>query len=238
MIHLGSSAIQGAALPWSPRRRVTLSGEPLSTRVAATASSAEPLIASRRSPMANDLLLPRIAAGEEAAVSECLDRYGGLVYSLARRMSPTEADAADASQDIFVEVWRTAGRYDPTRAAESTWITTIARRRLIDRLRRRPAQPIEALPDEVADRETGSPALADPLEVADEVARVKDLLQTFGEAQRRCLELALLEGLSHPQISEQLDVPLGTVKTYIRRGMGKIRERLQKPAGVAAGGQR
>ena len=82
-------------------------------------------------------LLQRVADGDAAAVDECLSEYGGLVWSLARKMCPRHEDAEDAVQEIFIEVWRKADNYDPDVASEATYITMIARRRLIDRYRRR-----------------------------------------------------------------------------------------------------
>jgi RNA polymerase sigma-70 factor (ECF subfamily) len=98
-----------------------------------------------------DCVLPRIAAGDPGAASDCLARYGGLVWSLARRFLSNVADAEDAMQDVFIELWKNAGRYDPSRASEPTYVTMIARRRLIDRKRKAGrAPPAQPLPDEPA----------------------------------------------------------------------------------------
>jgi RNA polymerase sigma-70 factor (ECF subfamily) len=83
-----------------------------------------------------DSILVRIAQGDRAAVRDCLDRHGGLVWSLARRLCPDPADLEDAVQEIFIDLWSAARRYDPAVAAESTFVAMIARRRLIDRRRR------------------------------------------------------------------------------------------------------
>ena len=91
-------------------------------------------------------ILERVAAGEAAAVEECLAAYRGLVWSLARRSTPNLADAEDAMQEIFIAVWRNASRYDPALSAESTFITTIAKRRLIDRYRRKSRRPTLLVP--------------------------------------------------------------------------------------------
>src|SRR5512145_3131135 len=81
-------------------------------------------------------ILERVARGDSKAVRECIDEFGGLVWAIARRMARTRADAEDAVQEIFVDVWKSAGRYDPSQGSEKVFVTTIARRRLIDRLRR------------------------------------------------------------------------------------------------------
>ena len=80
-------------------------------------------------------LLQRIAKGDASAVQECMETYGNLVWSLARRYSESAADAEDATQEIFLDIWKSAGRFDPERGKETTFIATIARRRLIDRVR-------------------------------------------------------------------------------------------------------
>ena len=86
-------------------------------------------------------ILARIAAGDSAAVEECMVEYGGLVWSLARRLSPSNADAEDAVQEIFVELWKNASRFDSAKASEKTFIAMIAKRRLIDRLRHKNRRP-------------------------------------------------------------------------------------------------
>ena len=85
--------------------------------------------------MADLSILQRVAAGDSASVDECIARYGDIVWALARRSSPTRADAEDAVQEIFLEIWRSAGRYNPQVASEATFIGMISRRRLIDRFR-------------------------------------------------------------------------------------------------------
>ena len=91
---------------------------------------------------ASSLLLARIARGDERAVRECVQQYGALVWSMARRWSAHASDAEDAVQEIFIDLWRTASRYDSARATEAGWVAMIARRRLIDRTRRLQRSPI------------------------------------------------------------------------------------------------
>src|SRR5437016_3201627 len=85
--------------------------------------------------MAGEDLLPRVAAGDAPAVEQCLDRYGGLIWSIALRFSASRADAEDAVQEVFIDLWKSAARFDRVRAAEATFVAMIARRRLIDRKR-------------------------------------------------------------------------------------------------------
>ena len=168
-------------------------------------------------------VLPRVASGEAAAVEECLDRYGGLVWSLARRYCSAVADAEDAVQEVFVELWRCADRFDPDIAAEATFVTMIARRRIIDLLRRRRApQRDEALVEDVVDpaatHEFGG------VERTEEVERIRAFMVQLRDEERRVLELAISEGLSQSKIAQITGWPLGTVKSHARRGMAKLRD--------------
>ncbi len=170
-------------------------------------------------------ILERVAVGEAAAVEECLARYGGLVWSLARRFSNDRADAEDAVQDVFIEIWRMAGRFNPASGSEITFIATVARRRLIDRLRRRQRVPVAAsLSDEQLTNPPGSGA--DRVELCEEAARAAAELAQLRPEERRVLELAIYHGLTHEEIASATALPLGTVKTHARRGLIRLRERL------------
>jgi RNA polymerase sigma-70 factor (ECF subfamily) len=177
-----------------------------------------------------DCVLPRIAAGDPAAVPDCIARYGGLVWSLARRFLGNPADAEDAVQDVFIELWKNAGRYDPTRASEPTYITMIARRRLIDRKRRAGRAPTaQALGDE----HPAAPGSGERLEIEDEAARAAAVLNELRDDERRVIQMAVYQGLTHEAIAAATGLPVGTVKTHIRRGLIRVRERL----GAGGGGK-
>jgi len=170
-------------------------------------------------------LLPRIASGDELAVRECVERYGALIWSLVRRWSPDARDAEDAVQEVFVDLWRSAARYEATRSTEAGWVAMVTRRRLIDRLRRRQrAVELEPLPDgfDVAD-DTPSDDARD-----DRVERARAALRALPEAQRTMLELSLLHGRTHDEIAKATNTPLGTVKSHIRRGLQRARTLLQQ----------
>ena len=174
-------------------------------------------------------LLQRVAAGDLSAVQECIDRYGGLVWSLARRFLPGQADAEDAVQEVFIELWKSAERYDPDVAAEPTFVAMIARRRLIDR-RRRQSRRIESGPT-VPVEDVDVPSEADQIravEVSDEAARAADALKTLRPEQQHILRLSVYDGWSHQKIADHLQMPLGTVKTHVRRGLIRVRELLQQ----------
>ncbi|BBO33397.1 RNA polymerase [Lacipirellula parvula] len=158
-------------------------------------------------------------------MEDCLARYGGLVWSLARRFSPTNADAEDAVQEVFIEVWRNADRYDEAIASEATFIAMIARRRLIDRQRRSERQPQTTSWDET----TLPQSARDPaewLQVCDDAKRARAKMQELSDEQQRVLLLALEGGCSQSEIAERLRLPLGTVKTHARRGLIRLRELL------------
>lgn len=174
--------------------------------------------------MTSTCILHQIAEGRPSGMNAFLERYSGLVWSLARRHSPTPQDAEDAVQEIFMEVWRSAARYDPAIAAEQTFIAMIARRRLIDRARRLQRLPkSEALPEPEVVVASAEP---DHVELGDEAARVIEALRKLRPEQQTVLELSLVHGRSHSQISEQTGMPLGTVKSLARRGLMKIRRSL------------
>jgi RNA polymerase sigma-70 factor (ECF subfamily) len=171
-------------------------------------------------------ILERVAAGDSAAVSECLDRYGDLVWSLARRYLRNAADAEDAVQDIFIDIWGSSARYDRNIASEVAFISTIARRRLIDKIRAAERRPLmDSLDDdEGAPIDPGIPATA---EDDTEVTIVERVLAEMDPEHQKVLSMSLYEGYSHSEIAERLSLPLGTVKTRVRRGLIHIREQLK-----------
>ncbi len=188
-------------------------------------------------PSVSDTLLQRVAAGEMAAMQETIDRYGGLVWSLARRFSPSQADAEDAVQEVFIALWEHAARFDPNVASEVTFVAMIARRRLIDRGRKLQRQKktlnefqIQLPPDEAAPPTSEADAAQD-----DEVARVRTAMTQLSADQQHVLNLSIQYGLTHEQIAEHTKMPLGTVKTHARRGLIRIRELLARTGAASTG---
>lgn len=177
-------------------------------------------------PSVAEPILHRVAAGEPGAVQECLDRYGGLVWSLSRRFCPNREEAEDAVQDVFIEIWNKAKRYDASLSSEITFVAMIARRRLIDRGRRRQ----RALQTEVIEDENILPPSEDRaqemVDIGDEVDRAQKALAKLRPDEQKVLRLSIYEGLSHDQISKATSLPLGTVKTHLRRGLIRVREML------------
>ena len=175
----------------------------------------------------NDSVLSRIAAGEAPAVDECLAQYGGLVWSLARRWFKNSADAEDITQEIFVDVWQSAKRFDPQVASEAVFITMIARRRMIDRLRRTNAK-LNAVSVDASALEVVVLPSQDRVELADEAAKAARCLERLSKEQQQVLTMSVHQGASHSLISQALGMPLGTVKSFARRGLIQLRDCMQK----------
>lgn len=169
-------------------------------------------------------ILERIAEGDAEAVKSCVELYSGLVWSMARRRGLAPEDAEDLVQEVFVDLWKSANRFDPSQASEPAFIAMITRRRLIDRLRRQQRRPqtqeIELETLEVAGQDL------ERMENKVEVTLAARALSALKPRERTVLLMSTYHGLSHGQISEQTGIPLGTVKTYIRRGLMRVKELL------------
>lgn len=178
-------------------------------------------------PPMSTLLLPQISAGVPGAIEAFVGHYTNTIWGLARRFCRSAEDAEDATQEILVEVWRSAHRYDATAGSELTFLMTIARRRLIDRTRRQSRRmPVELLAD--IDPQNPDPGI-DWVELGDEVAKAQAALQQLRPEQSQVLELALRDGLTHQEIAADTGLPLGTVKSHARRGLIRLRELMGLP---------
>ncbi len=172
------------------------------------------------------MLMHRISAGDEEAIGELYDRFSPLVYKVAWQFQPSHAEAEDAVQEIFVRLWQTADRFDPRRAKLVTWVMLIARRHLIDRLRRNSVRPtMSAFDGDMMGAEDHSGQ--DRLQQREEFdSRLMKRLAELPELQRTVIERAYLHGYTLREVSEQLDAPLGTVKSALSRGLARLRERV------------
>ena len=188
----------------------------------------------RRNPVTEESILARIAAGDGDAVQECMDRYGGLVWSLARRMAPTVAE--DAVQEIFIDLWKSAARFDASKASEKTFIATIARRRLIDRLRKQGRRP-QTRPLPEPDEPGVEPSVDEHLviERGAEARSAARYLNELRPEQRKVIRLSVVEGMSHSEIAAATGIAIGTVKSHIFRGLAKVRARLAEAEAAAEG---
>jgi RNA polymerase sigma-70 factor (ECF subfamily) len=169
-------------------------------------------------------ILERIASGDQTAFTQCVDQFGNLVWSLARRMSKTAADAEDAAQDIFLIIWKKASQYDASRGSEAVFIATLARRSLIDRYRSQRRRSNEVVLDEM----DGSwNAIHDTSgETGSDATLAATALKSLKPDQQRVISLAVWDGLSQNEIAGVTGMPLGTVKSLMRRGFLTIREML------------
>jgi RNA polymerase sigma-70 factor (ECF subfamily) len=171
--------------------------------------------------------LEGMARGEHGALVELYDRHGRLLYSLALRVLRDQGDAEDVVQDVFSQAWRQASRYEPSRGPVVAWLMNLARSRAIDRLRSRRARPETGADDaEVARMPDLAPPIDDQLALSDQAERIRAAVEQLSLLQRVAIELAFYEGLTHVEIAERLELPLGTVKTRIRQGLSKLKERL------------
>ena len=170
----------------------------------------------------DDELAERLRAGDETALREVYDRHGAAVLYLAQRLLGNRPDAEDVTQVTFVAAWTGRDGFDPQRGTMLGWLLGIARRKAVDRVRaaareQRTTEVVQAQQPAPA-AEEGPERIVDRLVVADELGRLP-------EEQRRTLELAFFDDLTHPQIAAATGLPLGTVKSHIRRGMVNLRRR-------------
>ena len=174
-----------------------------------------------REPADDAHLVGRVDDGDAEALRLIYERYGGLVFGLTYRLLGDRQVAEECTQDVFVAVWRTARTYEPERARVSTWLLTIARNRAIDATRRRAARPVD--PHEEIWSADEAPDTADIVSAADDATRVAAAMAELPDAQREALSLAYFDGLSHTEIAERLQLPVGTVKGRIRLALDRLR---------------
>lgn len=174
----------------------------------------------RRPDRAERRLAARLRGGDADALGDVYDAYGAATFGLLVRMLGDRADAEDVQQQVFTEVWRRAGDYDPRRAGLLTWVLTIARSRAIDHLRRRVPEPRDPqLPDPRAVEEDADALL--------ERWRVAQLLGRLPEVERALLRLRFYDDLSQSEISAATGIPMGTVKARMVRGLTRLREMIE-----------
>ena len=169
-------------------------------------------------------LLAEVATGDSKAFEELTKKYGNLIWSIVRRYLSNQAEAEDAVQEIFLALWQSASRFDANKGSEITFIATIARRRLIDGLRKNNKHKIlqsidDAISDDVFKQKSN-------LENNAELSLAIGILETLEKKDQELLSLSIYQGYSHVEIAKLLNLPLGTVKTKIRRNLMKIREKI------------
>ena len=170
-------------------------------------------------------LLTEVATGDSKSFEELTKKYGNLIWSIARRYLSNQAEAEDAVQEIFLALWQSASRFDANKGSEITFIATIARRRLIDGLRKNNKHKIlqsidDAISNDVFKQKSN-------LEKNAELSLAIGILETLEKKDQELLSLSIYQGYSHVEIAKLLNLPLGTVKTKIRRNLMKIREKIK-----------
>jgi len=169
-------------------------------------------------------ILERIGEGDALAVQECIDQYGGLIWSVARRLLGNHSEAEDAVQDVFVELWKTAERFDGKLSSEKSFIVMVARRRIIDRLRRHTRRiDTHSVEDDLVEPASDQHRT---IERSAEASMASRALEDLPEDRRRVLELSIYQGMSHSEIANAIGMPIGTVKSHITRGLAAVREKL------------
>jgi len=176
--------------------------------------------------------LERVAARDQAAAAGLYNRHSRAPYSLILRIVGDETEAEDVLQEVFAQAFRQASRYDASRGVVAAWLLMMARSRAIDRIRARRARfeartgevrrPLDEMPD-------SQPNAASAMLNEEQTRLVRQALGELPLLQRMAIELAYYEGLSHTEIAERLEQPLGTVKTRIRLGLLKLRDALKYP---------
>ena len=166
----------------------------------------------------DEALLQRLADGDVSALGSVYDRYAPIVNGLALRILRDTGEAEDVVQDVFVQVWREAARFDRGRGSPQSWVCMIARSRALDRLRRRRARREEG--GDAAEEAAAQPTASEPI-LAVAMGRA---LGNLPVEQRQPLELAYYEGLTQTEIAARLQEPLGTIKTRMRTGLLRLRE--------------
>jgi RNA polymerase sigma-70 factor, ECF subfamily len=170
-----------------------------------------------------DSLLVLVAEGDQVAFEAVYDRAAGPVFGLIKRVLRDAAQAEEVAQEALLEVWRTAGRFDPARGSGMTWVLTIAHRRAVDRVRSETASAQREVRVATSDVAAGD-EVADTVAASLEAERVRHCLGGLTELQRESITLAYYSGYSYPQVASALGVALGTIKTRIRDGLQRLRD--------------
>lgn len=176
-------------------------------------------------------LIERIVARDEAALAELYDSTSGRVFVLVQRITTCRALAEEVVEDVYWQVWRQAARFDASRGAVLAWLLAMARSRALDALRAQARFAHEALDDEerAGHADPESPLPPDLLDATCASTRLHALLAALEALPRQVLALAFFRGLTHEDIAAQLGLPLGTVKSLIRRTLLQLRRQLESP---------
>jgi RNA polymerase sigma-70 factor (ECF subfamily) len=170
-------------------------------------------------------LIQLVQEGDDVAFAALYDELAGVVFGTVKQVLRDPAMSEEVTQEVFVEMWRTAARFDPERASVATWAITMARRRAVDRVRREQSQR-DRLERSATQRPLEVAATDDTVVASIEAERVGRALAELPDEQRVVIQMAFLDGDTHGEIAERLDLPLGTVKGRVRLGLKKLGGRL------------
>ena len=167
--------------------------------------------------------LGHVAAGERDALQTVYDMTSAKLLGIILRILPEREIAEDVLQDVYLKVWRRAGRYDSSLGSPISWLAVIARNAAIDEYRRRPVPFVQGSDDALAQLADGSQPVDERLCDEERYEAVKRCIEELGADQRRSIRMAYFGGLSHSQLAEKVGVPLGTMKSWIRRGLKSLK---------------
>jgi len=171
-------------------------------------------------------LLARIGKREEASLAALYDATVSRVYGLALRIVRDTAAAEEVVEDVFLQVWKTASAFDPLRGRPITWLLTICRSRALDHLRRKEPAELHPDPEQLSEQPIEDCNPQDLLLATEKNRQLHEALKQLSAIQRQLLSLAFFRGLTHEEISAHAEMPLGTVKTHVRRALQTLRELL------------
>ncbi|MFJ6417703.1 ECF RNA polymerase sigma factor SigK [Paeniglutamicibacter sp. NPDC091659] len=174
-------------------------------------------------PTPEDLML-QIAEGNENAFEQLYDRLSSQVFGLIRRILKDEAQSEEVTQEVFVEAWQQATRFDAARGKAITWLLTLAHRRAVDRVRASQASKDRDLREGMKEFQESYDDVEETAIQHDESRRVLQALERLSETQRDAIQLAYFGGYTHLEVAELLKIPVGTAKTRIRDGMNRLRD--------------
>jgi RNA polymerase sigma-70 factor (ECF subfamily) len=172
-------------------------------------------------------LLRAVQGGDQEAVAALYDRYSGVAYGLAYRITNDGTAAEDVVQEAFVSLWKQAPRFDPARGQVRSWLLTMVHHKAVDAVRRRANRPELAMPEGAEEFLAGSERPDEITEWNMEAEAVREAVRQVPEDQRQTIEMAYFMGLTHVEIAERMGVPLGTVKSRLRIGLDKMRDYLR-----------
>ena len=173
-----------------------------------------------------DGLLASVERGDPDALRDLYSRTSAKLYGICLRVLADEAEAQDVLQEVYTRVWAKAGTFDPAKAGAITWLSVLARNKAIDRLRAR-RTPGASL-DDAAAVPSGEPSQLEVLEQAEDARRLRDCLEEIDERARAMIRSAFFDGASYPELARREDVPLATMKSWIRRGLMRLRGCLER----------